>query len=462
MIGQRHIRAAMVSGLAVLVLLLASTGAPGISANQEPTALPSGGSGPAASRPCDLLTPFNPANFPAAPHSINLWYPLVPGTQFILQGHANMGGTPLPHQVILTVTDLTKVVHGVRTVVMWDRDFSEGQLVEAELAFHAQDQAGNVWNLGEYPEVYAGGQFVGAPDTWISGLAQGQGGTLLPGNPQLGTPRFLQAYAPNIIGDCGQVSAVGQRFCDLLNRCYDNVLVIDETSPPEPGIQQKYYAPGIGNFQIGAVNDPQAEVLVLVEVRQLGQEECAAARQAALTLEQRAYQISPNLYGHTPPAEHTGQCVTAPTPTPSETPSPTPPGGPTPTPLGAPSQNAYLPVVAKNIPTPTLPPAIFDGCQDDPNPLSAPNFPVRIVRVDKVAEVVILQNVSTVTVSLEDWNMCSINGNQEHDEIFGTLAPGQIRQFPNTGDSPIWNDTERDDGALYNAAGFLVSYWIDQ
>jgi hypothetical protein len=133
-----------------------------------------------------------------------------------------------------------------------------------------------------------------------------------------------------------------------------------------------------------------------------------------------------------------------------------------------------MPVIAKNIasspvpptrtptPTPTLPPAVFDNCKSDPNPASAPNSPVRIVKVDKVAEVVTLQNVSTSFVSVEDWNMCSINGNQEHDQIYGTLAPGQTRNFPNTGGSPIWDDNARDDGALYNAAGFLVSYWIDQ
>jgi hypothetical protein len=111
---------------------------------------------------------------------------------------------------------------------------------------------------------------------------------------------------------------------------------------------------------------------------------------------------------------------------------------------------------------PTATPTATVPCKSDPNPAGAPNFPVRIVNVDKVAEIVTLQNVSDTVVSVEDWNMCSINGNQEHDQIFGTLAPGQIRNFPNTGDGPIWNDTAQDDGALYNAAGFLVSYWVDQ
>ena len=88
---------------------------------------------------------------------------------------------------------------------------------------------------------------------------------------------------------------------------------------------------------------------------------------------------------------------------------------------------------------------------------------MRIVKVNKVTEVVTLQNVSDRAVSVEDWNMCSINGHQEHDQIFGTLLAGQTRDFPNAGGSLIWDDSQRDDGALYSATGHLVSYyWVDQ
>ena len=43
------------------------------------------------------------------------------------------------------------MINGVNAVVVWDRDFQNGELVEEELAFMAQDDAGNVWSLGEYP-----------------------------------------------------------------------------------------------------------------------------------------------------------------------------------------------------------------------------------------------------------------------------------------------------------------------
>ena len=55
------------------------------------------------------------------------------------------------HEVVFTVTELTKVINGVRTQVLWDRDFEEGALLEEELAFWAQDDFGNVWLLGSTP-----------------------------------------------------------------------------------------------------------------------------------------------------------------------------------------------------------------------------------------------------------------------------------------------------------------------
>ncbi|HEV8167600.1 MAG TPA: hypothetical protein VGR74_24675, partial [Actinomycetota bacterium] len=55
---------------------------------------------------------FDRGNFPAAAKVDNPWYPLVPGTQYLLEGRANRGEGRLPHRVIFTVTDLTKVIDG--------------------------------------------------------------------------------------------------------------------------------------------------------------------------------------------------------------------------------------------------------------------------------------------------------------------------------------------------------------
>jgi hypothetical protein len=253
---------------------------------------------------CNPVTPFSAFNFSSPTKIDNRWNPLVPGTQFTLNGVADRGGGLLPHEVVTIVTDLTKVVDGVRAVVILEKDLNEGELQEAELNFQAQDSAGNMWNLGEYPEEYENGKFHAAPDVWIAGLAEAAPGNSMIGNPQLGTPEYLQGWAPEIeFLDCAKVSEMQQRTC-VPAGCYENVMITDERSPlePESGYQRKYYAPEVGNVQVTAVNDPEGETLVLSKVSQLSPEDMAKARQQALELEKRAYKVSP-LYRKSQPVD---------------------------------------------------------------------------------------------------------------------------------------------------------------
>lgn len=129
------------------------------------------------------------------------------------------------------------------------------------------------------------------------------------------------------------------------------------------------------------------------------------------------------------------------------------------------AQPAELPAPSAEVAAPTAPPApvagplapSFNGCGAEPNAEQAPNVPVRIVEVDKREETVTLQNVSDQVVDLAGWRMCSIRGSQLHD-IGGTLAPGETKVYPHGGGN-IWNNSETDDGALYDGEGRLVSYW---
>jgi hypothetical protein len=250
---------------------------------------------------------FDSDNFDTSTKIDNKWYPLAPGTQFILEGRSNRGHGRLPHRVVFTVTDLTKVINGVRTVVMWDRDINAGKLLEGELTFHAQDNDGNVWNLGEYPEELEDGKVTGAPDTWIAGLDGAKAGVLMRAQPRVGTSSYRQGFVPAIeFGDLARVFKTGQKNCVPLD-CYDNVLVTDETNPYEAadGHQLKYYASGVGNIRAAPRGGKEKEVLVLIAVRRLGQKALAKAREEALKLDKRAYRVRKDVYGRTPPAQHT-------------------------------------------------------------------------------------------------------------------------------------------------------------
>jgi hypothetical protein len=254
--------------------------------------------------PCAPVTQFSSFNFSDPTKIDNKWNPLIPGTQFTLNGEADRGGGLLPHEVVTIVTDLTKVVDGVRAVVILEKDLNEGELQEAELNFQAEDNAGNIWNLGEYPEEYENGKFDAAPDVWIAGTSDTEPGNSMVGNPQLGSPEYLQGWSPEIeFLDCAKVAEMQQRTC-VPASCYEDVMVTHERSPlePESGYQLKYYAPGIGNVRVGAVGDPEGETLVLTKLSQLSPNDLAKARQQALELEKRAYKVSP-VYRNTQPAD---------------------------------------------------------------------------------------------------------------------------------------------------------------
>ena len=251
-----------------------------------------------------LYEEFDHGNFDDSTTIDNEWLSMQPGTQWVFEGATVEDGQLLDHKIVFTVTDLTKEIDGVSTVVAWIEDYSEGQLIEAEIAFYAQDNNGNVWYLGEYPEEYVNGLFAGAP-TWIAGLEGSHAGIKMPNDPQMGTPSFSQGLSTSVgWTDRGQVYRMGQRTCVPFD-CFEDAMIMDEFNLEEPGaIQLKYYAPGVGQIRVSFRGDDlQPEMLELIERLELDPEALAAAREAALAIEERAYETSPDVYGQTSPAE---------------------------------------------------------------------------------------------------------------------------------------------------------------
>lgn len=252
------------------------------------------------------LEPFDPANFDASTQVTNIWMPLKPGTHMLYEGKTvEEDGKQVPHRFETYVTDLTKVIGGVRSVVVWDLDYSDGELVEAELAFFAQDKEGNVWRMGEYPEEYDDGKLVGHP-SWIHGFEDAHAGIIMKAAPAVGTPSYAEGWGPAVKWtDRAQVDQMGQKVCVPVD-CYEDVLVVAETSQSETDAQQlKTYARGVGNIRVGwrGAGEVTKETLELVKLEQLDAKALADVRNNARKLEASAYKNSPDVYGKTQPAE---------------------------------------------------------------------------------------------------------------------------------------------------------------
>jgi len=303
--GRLMLATAAPGGAALLACgLLAGCGSSGSAAPSSPAAATSSAPAAASSAPAAVSgTPpasattgpigsvAQPAGgpFPAPLAITNPLFPLAVGSQFTYEGKIVNSEGAHEHSVTFTVTDLVKHVDGTQTVVALDQDYLEGQLQEQELAFFAQDDAGNVWNFGEYPEEYDNGKFTGAPSTWIRGTDGAYGGIHMLGQPTAGA-QYREGLVPAIqFDDVSRVARTGQ------------VLVIDETSPNDPasGHQIKYYSPHTGLVRVSARGGDTQEFLTLAAVRHLDTAAMTKARAEALAMDQRAYHVS-KVYRVTP------------------------------------------------------------------------------------------------------------------------------------------------------------------
>ena len=302
---RRRPRASAIGSLVLLVTTFACD-SPG-SDQAQPTAgsvtAPVEATTPPAA-PADLeAEDFDVSLFDGTSHVVdNEWFPLVPGARYVWEGRAfDDEGQRIERKVVFVVTDLTKVIGGVRAAVGWDRDFNDGDMGESELVFYAQDRYGNVWHLGEYVEHWEDGELDGGR-LWVVGDPVGaEAGIQMTAQPAEGD-EYSQGYAPRpwFWDDRARVSDVGVRTCVPVD-CYSDALVVEEYEPRFPAaFQLKYYASGVGGIRIGwrGPNEEEQEEMELTSFTQLDADALARVRTAVLEQEHRGY-----AYGRTEPAQ---------------------------------------------------------------------------------------------------------------------------------------------------------------
>jgi hypothetical protein len=254
------------------------------------------------------INEFDPSNFSNPTRIDNAYFPLLPGTRWVMEGQAVEKGEKIERRVETVVTDMTKEVNGVPAIVIIDRDFNDGELAEQEIAFFSQDDDGTVWSHGYYSEELEEGKVVEAP-VWLAGVNGAKSGIFMLPEPRLGTPPYEQGVPPVDfdLPDYAQVYRTGQRTCVPV-ACYNDVLVTKESHPDEPGVfQTKFYARGVGNVRVGFVGskDAERETLQLVTFERLDEDGLVQLRDAVRKFEGRAYKLksSKDVYARTKPAE---------------------------------------------------------------------------------------------------------------------------------------------------------------
>ena len=168
--------------------------------------------------------------------------------------------------IVVEVLDTTRVVNGVTCVVVRDRVFEDELLIEDTHDWYAQDDAGNVWYMGEEVDNYEyddDGNLLGMDHegAWEAGKdVAGVGSVAHPGwimkaNPKVGD-RYHQEYYRGQAEDFGSVLDLAAAVTLSDGSTYTCIKTHD-TSTLDTASEEKYFAPGVGLVFEEDLNSPQ-------------------------------------------------------------------------------------------------------------------------------------------------------------------------------------------------------------
>ena len=199
-----------------------------------------------------VLPNLQDATFSDPSHVDNAFFPLPPGTinSYGVEVIDPETGEEESERNDHFATFETKTIAGIEAVVVRDTAYEDGVLVEDTLDWYAQDDAGNVWYMGEIATNYRyddEGEFIGTDfdGSWQTGVDGALPGWIMRADPQPGDSYFQEFY-PGVAVDEGEVIATGLSV-DTDYGPFDDVIKIRDTSGLEPGVgAYKYFAAGVG------------------------------------------------------------------------------------------------------------------------------------------------------------------------------------------------------------------------
>ena len=240
--------------MAPAVLALLAVAAAGCGSERAPSAQAPPPALPQGAEPVRL----DPANFTT--RIDNPYWPLVPGSVWI---YASREASGARERDVVRVLKRTKVIAGVRAVVVHDRATRGTSLVEDTFDWFAQDRQGNVWYLGEATQAYGrNGRRSSTSGSWEAGVQGAHAGVVMPARPAAGL-QYRQEYRKGTAEDHARVLSVDDQVQSPAGH-FRNAVLTKEFSPVEPNdLEYKLYARNVGLVRaIGVSGDLSIEALV--------------------------------------------------------------------------------------------------------------------------------------------------------------------------------------------------------
>lgn len=194
----------------------------------------------AASAAGGWQTDFNLANRQLFDTGEATFFILKPGFQITLAS-SNA-------RLVITVLDETRVINGITTRVVEEREEKNGELYEVARNFYAMDpKTGDAFYFGEEVDFYAGGKVTGHTGAWLAYDGANRPGMIMPGTPVPGA-KYYQEIAPGVAMDRAEVIRLSERYRTPAGE-FTGCLVTRESSAIDAAVERKTYAPGIGLIQ---------------------------------------------------------------------------------------------------------------------------------------------------------------------------------------------------------------------
>jgi hypothetical protein len=162
---------------------------------------------------------------------------LEPGFQLVLEGD--------DVRLHITVLNETKMIDGVNTRVVEEREWKDGKLYEVAKNYFAMcEKTKDVFYFGEEVDFYENGKVVKHDGSWLAGKGN-KAGLMMPGTPTLNM-KYYQEIAPGVAMDHAAIVSLTDT-CKTPAGTFSRCMKVKEGSAIElAATEYKYYAPGIG------------------------------------------------------------------------------------------------------------------------------------------------------------------------------------------------------------------------
>jgi len=201
---------------------------------------------------------ITPSNFVSG--VTNPFYPLTPGTTYTYQSETEDG----TEKNIVIVTNETRNILGITTIVVWDRVWQDEDLVEETHDWYAQDKEGNVWYFGEDSKEYDG-MDTNTDGSWEAGVDGAEPGIIMEASPKVGDS-YMQEYYKGHAEDMGDVVSLAETVSVPFGTFTDCLQTRDWSKLETSLNEYKYYCKDVGGLALEVEIDSGVRV-ELVDVK---------------------------------------------------------------------------------------------------------------------------------------------------------------------------------------------------